>query len=89
LIGVVEYNQTSKHPERVLSMCFIPNRYLLIATELGSYYVKVNIKKLFKQKERRGESKTTLGKLDENVASSNESAIQFMMTSNQDNNKKE
>lgn len=91
LLGEIEYNPVVKNSkqttERVMSMCFVPGRYLLISTETGTYYVKVNIRKMLKLKETQKTSgnTTVLEKLDENF--SNDKAKAFMM--NSDNGKKE
>lgn len=48
-MGVIEYktNKPKFTKETVLSMCFIPNDYLIISTIAENYYVKLDEDKLF------------------------------------------
>lgn len=46
LIKKIEY-KASKKSEKVLSMCFIPDDFLLITTELGNYHIKLTDNVMF------------------------------------------
>lgn len=76
-MGTIEYNTSNKNSERVNSMCFLPDRYLLISTELGNYYVKVNLRKMLKAKEKKADG-NKLENIDENI--SKDKALEFMMS---------
>ena len=81
-MGVIEYNKSNKNSEQVNSICFLPDRYLLISTELGNYYVKVNVRKMLKPKEKNNK----LENIDENITK--DKALEYMM-SNDSIDKKE
>lgn len=72
---MINYNQENSKPEKVLSMCFVPDRFLLISTDLGVYNVQVNMRKMLKSK--RGDE-TKLEKIDDNIA--NDKALDYMMS---------
>lgn len=72
-------------------MCFVSDRYLLISTDSGIYFSKVNLRKMLKSKDKaslNGDTTMTssvLEKSDTNI--SNDKALAFMMSS--DGGKKE
>lgn len=47
LIKKVQYRMDLEKKEKVLSMCFVPNDYLVIATEFGNYSVSLSDDALF------------------------------------------
>ena len=78
-------------------MTFVADRYLLIATELGNYYVKVSVKKLLLSRSnnsgrdcKESVSRTTMSRLDENIGGQqqddSDAASVLFMTSHADDN---
>lgn len=47
LIKKVQYRLDLEKKEKVLSMCFVPNDYLVIATEFGNYSICLSDAALF------------------------------------------
>jgi len=79
-LSVIEYGQTSKNvKESVLSMCFVPNDFLIIATDANNYYIKLD-EKMFWGKNKITET------IDENM--SNEEAINFLTSAPESQRKK-
>lgn len=92
LLGSIEYNNQSSSggkikPDQVLSMCFVPDRYMLVAAESGTYSVKVNVRKMLKSNEQKkpGTNTNALEKQDENLT--NEKALDFMTSTKPDDSK--
>jgi hypothetical protein len=83
-MGVIEYNpMANNEKERVLSLAFVTDRFLLVATELGNYCVRVNLRKMLNKMNNKAETtRATMSRLDENVScGSNEDAISFITSS--------
>lgn len=69
-------------------MCFVPDRYMLVAAESGTYSVKVNVRKMLKSNEQKKTGTTStsaLEKQDENL--SNENVLDFMTSTKSDDSK--
>lgn len=81
-MGAIEYNSGGKTNECVRSMCFVADRYMLISTDAGNYYVKVNLRKLMKTSEKKPDAK--LEKIDDNI--SNDKALSYMMSNDLEKN---
>ena len=69
--------------EKALSICFIPNDYLLISTNINNYHVNLDENRLFSKQTTDG---SKLEKISEEDNAEAEDAIKYMTTSSNNQN---